>query len=136
MIDSLTKEKVLIIGIICITAISSIIYTLPNSSMGGCDYKTSLRCFGLLSVLIFSLSVPITLCALIIFKMNDSIFYSWRKFTVIYFFIHTFLIIVNPWSRAEFSPFEKKTCFLILMPIYFLTSLAIIAYKSYQLRGK
>ena len=50
--------------------------------------------------------------------------------------VYLFLIIVNPWMHADYSPFEKKSVFMALVPLYFLISLILIIYKSIRLRGK
>ena len=84
----------------------------------------------------FAIFIPIFISSLIVYRMKEETFLSWKKFTIIYLFIYSFLIIVNPWMPADYSPFAKNTAFMVLVPLYFFISFILITYKSIKLRGK
>ena len=132
----LNKKKLLYISgagsIFSVVAIY-LAYRMPISA---CEYEMGLRCISTLAFLMFAIFIPALIFSIVTYKLKEETFLLWKNFTIIYLFIYLFLIIVNPWMHADYSPFEKNTVFMVLVPLYFLTSLILIIYKSIKLRGK
>ena len=129
------KKSLYISGIGSLVAVVAL-YLAYHTPLSTCDYEMSLRCFSTLVCLMFGIFIPIFISSLIVYRMKEETFLSWKKFTIIYVFIYLFLIIVNPWMHADYSIFEKNTIFMAIVPLYFLLSFILIIYKSIKLRGK
>jgi hypothetical protein len=135
--NMLTKKNLLYISAIGIIVSIGAVYLAYHTPMSVCRYnEMSLRCVSSLIFLMFAIFVPIFIFSIVTYKLKEKTFISWRNFTVGYLFIYLFLIVANPWMHADYSPFEKNTVFMTLVPLYFLISLILIIYKSIKLRGK
>ncbi len=132
----LNKKIVVLISLIGTIITIAWLAIVPNSYPINCDYENGLNCTTMLFLLMNSISVPILISGLIVYRLNESIFSTWKKMTILYVVLYCLIILVNPWLHADFSPLDKKSAFMSLVPLYFLISLSLIAYKSYQLRGK
>ena len=85
--------------------------------------------------LITWVALPIFISCL--FTWRQGVFNSWKKFTLVYFLIYLFFIILVPWNWGDvFLPVYKGTVALSLSVLYFLISLILIIFKSIQLRNK
>jgi hypothetical protein len=104
----------------------------PTSS---CQYVFDFYCLKKLIALSFAIFIPIFFLSAFIFRMNEEIFLLWKKFTINYIYIYIIIILINPWQPADFSPFEKKTAFMVLVPLYALISIILIAVKSWKLKS-
>ena len=136
MINLLTKKRVLWVSAIGALCTVVLMYFFSNAYSNDCEYEFDFSCMGVMLALVFAPFVPVAVFSLITYRMKEEIFLSWRKFTVIYLFIYSFTIVINPWLHADFSPFDKKSAFITLVPLYFLISLILIAYKSFAIRKK
>jgi hypothetical protein len=133
----LTKKNLLYIsGVGTVIAITTLFFFSGGIPLGRCSYAFDMSCAKKLTALMLAIFIPIFIFSIVTYKLKEETFLSWKKFTLIYLFIYLFIIVINPWQPADFSPFEKKSAFMTLVPLYFLISLILIIYKSIKLRGK
>lgn len=84
---------------------------------------------GIFSVCLFFLS-------LILLIMHEQVFRVWLKFAVIFLPVAIILIAITPSTSGSIDPIEREPVTLFLAVVFFVTSLIIIAIKSFRLRGK
>ena len=84
------------------------------------------------SLFIFGILVSILVSSLIIYFLRESIFNTWKKFTFIYLFLYLFILFIAPFTCDSYFPICKQTVFLFLIPLYFITSIILILYKSFK----
>ena len=107
-----------------------------DTSTSICAHEITFDCTILSLILNLLILLPVLLFSLITYKMRDEVFLPWRKFSSIYLFIYLFTVLISPWRPADFSPFAKGVDSMRMLVLYTLISITLIAYKSYQLRGK
>ena len=136
MLNKLTKKTVLL-GSAAGTGLTLLLIVIFfNTSTSICPYKVTFNCSILSLTLSLLITLPIFLFSLVTYKMREEVFLFWRKFSFIYLFIYLFIVLISPWRPADFSPFAKGVDSIRMLELYVLISSALIAYKSYQLRGK
>ncbi len=127
-----TRKRVILTSIITTTLFVAIYSNIP--------YKYLCRpsvffgsCGDILKFLkvVFMLSPALLLLSIIIFKLKESTFLVWRRFTFIYLFIYLFIVIVFPWYIGdEFFNIQKAHIAILLIMVYLVFSLFLIFYKS------
>jgi len=132
----LNKKNILLVSFIGVTVALMSGYLAYGTPTSNCGDEMTLRCWGVFVAISLAIFIPITIFGLAMYWLKEGVFLLWKNFTLIYLFIYLFLIIINPWLPADYSPFEKNTVFMVLVPLYFLISLILILYKSIKLRGK
>ncbi len=79
------------------------------------------------------ISLPIFIFCLS--SKEEAVFVSWKRFTIIYFLIYLFFIILVPWDWGDvFLPIYKGTVALSLVILYSIISFILIITKSIQLK--
>ena len=85
-----------------------------------------------LLIMIFSVFIPIFISCVFIYISKRNIFSTWSVFTFVYLCIYIFILILAPEKCDAYLPICKTTSFLFLMPLYILSSLILIIYKSFK----
>lgn len=132
----LTKKKVLLIGLLGTTIFFS--PYLYNQTFG-CYGSSSFFCSSLYEIVaIITILFPfLMLFSIITYKMKNEIFDAWRNFSTWFIPLSAFIILIAPEDHTSFiAPSTKTMAMGTFLFLYFFISLAIIARKSYQLRGK
>ncbi len=81
--------------------------------------------------LLFYVFPAIFLFSVISFFVSDKAFFSWRKFTVVFFLIYLAILIVTPWYLGDaFLNLQKAHISYLGLFVYSLISLILIVYKS------
>ncbi len=128
-----TKKRVLI-GSFIISILDIVLFKYSEVHTGLCELGVSnlpiIACLEILIAYILTMSIPIFIFSLIVYKLKERVFLLWKKFTFIYLSIYLFIVIIAPWRHADFSPFEKGPNTLFLLIIYIVLSIIIISYKS------
>ena len=82
------------------------------------------------------LSLAIFPVSILSLMNKEGTFLLWKKFTIAFFSLYFFAILISPTEGADYIKIEKGTVGIFLSCAYLAISLVLIAYKSYQLRGK
>ena len=135
----LTKSKILLASLSLSVASLVTLYFLDFDTFvcqAGVVNSPVLRCTGVLLAYVCLVFIPVLLCGLITYRMDDKVFLVWRKFSQVYFLVYALIIVIAPWNGADFISLEKQIMIMFFCSLYIAISLILIAYKSYQLRGK
>jgi len=81
--------------------------------------------------IILMISPALLLFSVVAFKLEERVFWVWKKFTIIYLFIYLFIVVIFPWYIGdEFFNIQKAHVSIFLTIIYLIISLFLIIYKS------
>lgn len=118
-----TKKKILVVSLFFILLIPFLAYLAEVSTSFLLErYYESFIYF----LFIF---IPIFILSIINLYIKDSIFYAWKKSTLIYILVYLLLIIIAP-ARCDYLPLCEEFILIYLVPLYFIFSLVFIFYKS------
>jgi len=133
------KKRILLfsfVGLLCFIFIFGTAMYFNMSAGAECSFYDSpvVNCTTALIFLALFFSVPVFILSVLFYHINDKTFISWKRFTFIYLLAYLFIVIIAPWRVDEFLPLEKKMSAFIAVCIYVITSLLLIAIKSWKLR--
>ena len=146
MLSMLTKKKFLLVsffGSLCTICIFVLLQQREFPLYDAyCEAHTPwhttmiIDCTGTFVAYVLLIFVPVLIFSLVTYRIKEAVFLSWKKFTIIYLFIYLFIVAVSPWSPGDIDPFTKGYNSLLMVYLYSGISITLIAYKSYQLKGK
>lgn len=135
------KRKVYAILIVSVVAILvSLVLALPEK-FGLCA-KNDISClhdyidnFNEIVQLVFIFSIPIAIISFILLFFQEQIFRVWSKFTIIFLPIAIITVIwMAQGTRGTLISIDEEIGSLFSATIFLITSLLIIAIKSFKLR--
>ncbi len=135
IIKFLTLKKLLNLGLISVV-LSVLLYQreIKHLFCGVGGYA----CYDYVNFIFFItlfLGTLIFFIPLFLLIKKENIFVFWKRFTIIYFLIYLFFIILVPWDWGDvFLPIYKGTVALSLVILYSIISLILIITKSIQLK--
>lgn len=85
----------------------------------------------------FLLFFPLFLFSLITYKIKESAYLAWYNFVKLWIPLSLLVIVITPrYSHDWIFPIDKGRVAIFVTSIFTITSITLIAYKSYKLRGK
>lgn len=130
----LSRKKILIITLLFTLIFLPLYLGVPYSAckniyeLGYCRELRDVFNYVALLLMIFPV---ILVFSLIIYKLREKIFISWRNFTFYYFLIYLFFVLIVPWDFGDvYIPIYKGTVALFLSVLYFFISIFIIIFSK------
>ncbi len=132
MLMNWSKNKTVIIALL---GVLLQIFSRFTVNIGICESYAS-KCHDLsYLLLIYTLSfIPFFIYSLITYKLKESTFDFWKKFSILWIALSLLVITFLPTSThgMDYFPIVKGTVILFLTIVYSITSLLLIIYKSFK----
>lgn len=125
-----TKKKVIYIGLI---GLLFFLFSYFSKDLGICsNYASKCSDISYLFVIFSFIFIPVFIFSILIYKLKDSVFLSWKNFSI--WVIPIFLIAISflptDTHGLDFVPITKGTVIFVLTILYSVISFILILYKS------
>jgi hypothetical protein len=88
------------------------------------------------AMLLLVFLIPIFFISVVLLFLREQVFNAWSKFSIIFLPIAIILVAITPKINGTLIGFDKESASLALATIFLIVSVFILAFKSFQLRGK